>query len=185
MKKLEKAFFNRSTLRVAEELLGKVLVFKDHKGIITETEAYMGFDDPASHAFRGVTPRTQLMFGEPGFSYVYLIYGIYHCLNFVTEEVGFPAAVLIRGLYLLDGSGLHLNGPGKICRHLGISKEHNGLNLVSGNTLWVACMNQKLDFSTTSRIGIKVGTDKLWRFLAKDFKRVDEIYEQNTVAEKF
>ncbi len=168
MKKLQKAFFNRPTLQVAEELLGKVLVFKNHRGIITETEAYMGFEDPASHAFKGVTPRTQLMFGEPGFSYVYLIYGMYHCLNFVTEEAGFPAAVLIRGVRLLEYSSLHLNGPGKICRHMGITREHNGLNLVSDDTLWVGCINQKLQFSKTPRIGIKVGTDKLWRFIAKD-----------------
>jgi DNA-3-methyladenine glycosylase len=152
---------------VAEELLGKVLVFKEHKGIITETEAYFGFDDPASHAFKGLTPRTQLMFGDPGFSYVYLIYGMYHCLNIVTEKAGYPAAVLIRGVKLLTEDNLHLNGPGKICRHMGITKAHNGLNLSNDPEFYVGSINLKLPFSKTPRIGIKVGTDKLWRFLAK------------------
>lgn len=168
MKKLKKSFFNRPTLVVAEELLGKVLVFKNHKGIITETEAYIGFDDPASHAFKGETPRTRLMFGEPGFSYVYLIYGMYHCLNIVTEKNGFPAAVLIRGVRLLEEPALHLNGPGKICRHMGITKEHNGLDMITDDTLYIGCINQKLLFSKTPRIGIKVGVDKLWRFVAKE-----------------
>lgn len=167
MKKLKNSFFNRPTLLVAEQLLGKILVFKEHKAIITETEAYMGFDDPASHAFKGETPRTQLMFGKPGFSYVYLIYGMYHCLNIVTEKAGFPAAVLIRGARLLDKTALHLNGPGKICSYMGITKAQNGLDMGIDDTLYIDCINQKFKFSTTSRIGIKVGTDKLWRFLAE------------------
>jgi len=169
MKRLKKTFFNRPTLLVAEELLGKVLVFKQYRGIITETEAYVGFDDPASHAYRGETPRSKIMFGKPGFSYVYLIYGMYHCLNIVTEKKGFPAAVLIRGIKLLDldDRDIHLNGPGKICRHLGISKAHDGLDITLGDTLYLGCMNYTLAFSKTPRIGIKVGTDKLWRFLAK------------------
>lgn len=168
MKRLKKAFFNRSTLLVAEELLGKVLVFKNHMGIITETEAYMGFDDPASHAFKGETPRTRWMFGEPGFSYVYLIYGMYHCFNIVTEKPGYPAAVLIRGVRLLDKTALHLNGPGKLCKYMGITKADNGLDMTTTDSLlYVGCTKQVLPFSKTSRIGIKVGTDKLWRFLAK------------------
>lgn len=167
MKRLKKDFFNRPTLLVAEELLGKVLVFKQYKGIITETEAYMGFDDPASHAFKGETPRTKIMFGKPGFSYVYLIYGMYHCLNIVTEKAGFPAAVLIRGIQLLDDSDTHLNGPGKICRYMGITKAQNEIDITMNKEFYVGCVNQKFKFSKTPRIGIKVGTDKLWRFLAK------------------
>jgi len=166
MKRLKHSFFNRPTLLVAEELLGKVLVFKEYQGIITETEAYSGFDDPASHAFKGETPRTKLMFGKAGFSYVYLIYGMYHCLNIVTEKEGFPAAVLIRGIKLLDKTRLHLNGPGKICRYLNITKKENALNMITSNELYVGCINQQYSFSKTPRIGIKVGTDKLWRFLA-------------------
>lgn len=167
MKRLNRSFFNQPTLLVAEELLGKVLVFKNHQGIITETEAYLGFDDPASHAARGETPRTKIMFGKPGFAYVYLIYGMYYCLNIVTENEGFPAAVLIRGLKLLTGSHTHLNGPGKICRYMGITKAQNGIDMVKSPDLKVGCIQKSLEFSKTPRIGIKVGLDKHWRFLAK------------------
>lgn len=166
MRKLTRKFFNRSTLLVAERLLGKVLVFKNYRGIITETEAYFGFDDPASHAAKGITPRSQIMFGKPGLVYVYLIYGKYHCLNLVTEPEGFPAAVLIRSIKLLDNSGLHLNGPGKICSYLGITKEQNGIDTIKSNDLYIGCINKKFTFLTTPRIGIKVGLDKHWRFLA-------------------
>jgi DNA-3-methyladenine glycosylase len=167
MKRLTRAFFNRPTLIVAEELLGKVLVFKNHKGIITETEAYMGFDDPASHAFKGLTPRTRIMFGKSGHSYVYLIYGMYYCLNIVTETEGFPAGVLIRGIKLLDETELHLDGPGKLCRHLGITKLHNEIDITKNKEFFVGCIKKSLKFSKTPRIGIKVGTEKLWRFLGK------------------
>ena len=101
MKKLKSSFFNQPTLEVAEALLGKVLVFKKFSGIITETEAYLGFEDPASHAFKGKTPRSKIMFGTSGVSYVYLIYGMYFMLNIVTEDKDFPAAVLIRGTWLV------------------------------------------------------------------------------------
>lgn len=166
IKRLKRSFFNRSTLLVAEELLGKVLVFKNFCGIITETEAYLGFDDPASHAFKGMTPRTKIMFGKPGYSYVYFIYGKYYCLNFVTEKENYPAAVLIRGIKMLDAEGLHLNGPGKLCRYMGITKLQNGIDIINSEELFIGCINKSLKFSKTTRIGIKVGTDKLWRFLA-------------------
>ena len=166
MKRLKRSFFQRPSLLVAQELLGKVLVFEGHKGIITETEAYFGFDDPASHAAKGETPRTQLMFGEAGFAYVYLIYGMYYCLNFVTEKKGFPAAILIRGLKLLDESQNHLNGPGKLCRHLGVNKSHNGIDITKHPTFYLACMGLELNFKTSPRIGISKGLEKHWRFLA-------------------
>ncbi|MDB6097157.1 MAG: 3-methyladenine glycosylase [Francisellaceae bacterium] len=167
MKKLKRTFFNQPTLLVAEQLLGKILVFKNQKGMITETEAYLGLDDPASHAFKGKTPRTEVMFGKPGFSYVYLIYGMYYCLNFVTEREGFPAGVLIRGVKLLDGSNVHLDGPGKLCRGLGITTEHNKVNITTSPDFYVACMKHTPKFKTTPRIGIKVGLDKHWRFVAE------------------
>lgn len=181
MKKLNRSFFNRPTLTVAKELLGKVLVFKNYQGLITETEAYIGFHDPASHAYRGKTPRTEVMFGESGFSYVYFIYGMYYCLNFVTEKKGFPAGVLIRGIKLIENFslksnvkgrefGLNLDGPGKLCRHLGITKEHNQIDIVTNSEFYVGCINRTLKFSKTPRIGIKVGTDKLWRFVADPFE---------------
>ncbi len=157
-------FFNRNTLTVAKELIGKELVFKNIRGWITETEAYMGFDDPASHAFRGLTTRNALMFGRAGVSYIYLIYGMYHCLNVTTEAEGFPAAVLIRGVLLPDGT--HLNGPGKLCRYFGLTKEQNGLDMTIGEDLFIQDSNRCFQVKTTSRIGIKVGTDLLWRFVA-------------------
>lgn len=166
MKKLASSFFNRPTLTVAQELLGKILIFKNFKGMITETEAYFGFDDPASHAAKGLTPRNQIMFKKAGFAYVYLIYGMYHCLNVVTEKKGFAAAVLIRGIQLLNASQLLLDGPGKLCKHLGITKTENGLDTTKSQKLYFACMNQTLPFNTTPRIGIRQGQDKMWRFLA-------------------
>lgn len=165
MKKLKRAFFEAPTLQVAEELLGKVLVFKNHQGIITETEAYFGFDDPASHAARGKTPRNAIMFGKAGFAYVYFIYGMYYCLNIVTEHEGFPAAVLIRGIQLLDKPDKKLNGPGKLCKYLGITTAENGIDIVKSEHFYVGCLQQKYAFSTSPRIGIKQGLDKHWRFL--------------------
>lgn len=113
---LKKSFYEQSSLTVAGKLLGKKLLFNQHQGIITETEAYIGQDDPAAHSARGYTKRTSVMFGSPGFSYVYFIYGMYYCLNVVTEQEGFPAAVLIRGIVLLSENKPNtiINGPGKI-----------------------------------------------------------------------
>lgn len=162
--KLSKDFFNRHVVDVAKDLLGKRLVFNSFQGIITETEAYRGSDDEASHSFRGMTPRSSVMFGEPGYSYVYFIYGMYHCLNIVTEEEGNPSAVLIRGLHVPT---LHLNGPGKLCRHLGITLDHNGINLIDNDSFYIAEGMPPLTFSSAPRIGIKKATDKLWRFEAK------------------
>lgn len=158
-------FFNRYTVDVATDLLGKMLIFGEHRGIITETEAYRGSDDPASHAFRGLTPRTRGMFGAAGFSYVYLIYGMYHCLNVTTESEGTPGGVLIRGL-LIDGQ--HLTGPGKICRYLGLNLEHNAINLIQSPNFYIINQGHTFSFKSTPRIGIKVGIDKLWRFIIQE-----------------
>ena len=150
-----------------QELLGKTLCCRGQQGVITETEAYIGKDDPACHAARGETPRTKVMFGSPGHAYIYLIYGMYHCLNVVTEKKGFPAAVLIRGVHLSSASP-RLNGPGKVCRYFGIDRSYNGHNLVAKNTdLFITETSKKrVSFLATPRIGIKVGTDKLWRFIS-------------------
>src|SRR3989338_4591344 len=105
--RLTKNFFEKPTLWVAGNLLGKVLIRnwrgKEIKAIITEAEAYCGFDDKASHASRGITQRNKIMFGGAGRAYVYLIYGMHHCLNIVTERENYPSAVLIRGVKLLGG----------------------------------------------------------------------------------
>lgn len=162
---LKRDFFNRDTLKVAEDLLGKVLIFNNQRAIITETEAYIGQDDPACHAARGKTPRTAVMFGKPGYSYVYFIYGMYHCLNIVTEEEGFPAAVLVRGVRLLTPPHHFLNGPGKLCRHLGITLAQNQQDITLSPDFCIANSQEKPSFTRTPRIGISKGQEKLWRFL--------------------
>jgi DNA-3-methyladenine glycosylase len=162
-KKLKRGFFARDTITVAQELLGKTLVYQNHRGIITETEAYIGQDDPACHAARGLTPRTKPMFGPAGVSYIYFIYGMYFCMNIVTEETGFPAAVLLRGLLYEDGT--HYNGPGKLCRALGLTKEQNEIDMTTSKELYVLDTPSIPEFDSTPRIGIKQGLDKHWRFV--------------------
>jgi DNA-3-methyladenine glycosylase len=150
---LQAAFFARDTLQVARDLLGRRLVRlvdgRRVSGLIVEAEAYIGEDDLACHAARGRTPRTEVMYGPPGRSYVYFIYGMYHCLNVVTEPEGFPAAVLIRGLEPQEGldfmrqhrSGRSdrelTNGPGKLCLALDIDKRLNAVNLTSHGALFL------------------------------------------------
>lgn len=159
--KLSSAFYSRHVVDVAQDLLGKIFVYHNIQGIITETEAYRGSDDEASHAFRK-TKRSNIMFGPPGHLYVYFIYGIHHCLNIVTEEIGKPSAVLIRGLQLAD---IHLNGPGKICKYFGITREHNGLNLTDSDDIYLTQGLSNPKIICTSRIGISKAQDKLWRFV--------------------
>ncbi len=179
-KRLDRNFYNRSTLKVAQELLGKYLVIeKDGKyvsGKIVETEAYIGPDDPASHAYRGLTSRNKVMFGDPGYAYVYLTYGMHHCLNFVTERKGFPAAVLIRALEPADGIEIIkkrrkvedlenlTNGPAKLCQALGIDRTLNGADLCSDIFYVEDRGNKPNKIVSTSRIGIKEGKEKKWRF---------------------
>lgn len=163
--RLSRPFFERPTLQVAKELIGKQLVFQDKKGLITETEAYFGFDDPASHAYRGQTPRNRVMFGPAGFSYIYFIYGMYYCLNVTTQEEGFPAAVLIRGLLLPNG--LHLNGPGKLCREMALSTAYTGQDMTLSEDFYFEDVGQTFPVQNTTRIGLKQGTDLKWRYVAK------------------
>ncbi len=162
MSKLQHEFYNRNVVEVAKDLLGKKLICDNFQGIITETEAYRGYDDEASHAFRGITKRSEIMFGSAGYTYVYIIYGMHHCLNIVTEGVGQAGAVLIRGI---KSSNLHLDGPGKTCRYLGITKEHNGINLIQSDYMYLTEGIKNPKYLTTSRIGIKKATEKLWRFV--------------------
>ena len=168
LRRLERDFFERDTVDVAQDLLGKILVFQNFKGIIFETEAYRGNDDPASHAHRGPTPRTQVMFGKPGVSYVYFIYGMYHCLNFVSEGEGEPGAVLIRGLQLFEPESSILNGPGKICRALSLTKEHHNVDVTESESFYLleSLTQKKPNLTATPRIGIQKGKEKLWRFVS-------------------
>lgn len=164
--KLRPDFFAKDTLWVARNLLGKYLCRKLPSGkvvsaMITETEAYRGFKDKASHAHKGRTKRTEVMFGEPATIYVYLIYGIYHCLNIVTEKNNYPAAVLIRGVQ-------GVNGPGRVCRHFKIDRGLNGKKL--GNELWIEDRPDNISgfkIHASRRVGVEYAGDsknRLWRF---------------------
>lgn len=164
MKKLPYSFYEKHVVEVAKDLLGKTLVFGGFKGIITETEAYRGADDQASHAYRK-TKRSEIMFGPAGIVYVYMIYGMYYCFNIVTESEGNPGAVLIRGLKLRD---INLNGPGKICKHLGIDKNHNGIDLTTKEDFYLEDATAQVKFKATPRIGITKDVDKLWRFVVDE-----------------
>lgn len=182
-------FYQRDTLLVARELLGKEFLHtiggKRVGGLITETEAYIGVDDPACHAARGMTPRTEVMFGRAGHAYVYFIYGMYHCVNFITERDGFPAAVLIRAIAPTRGVDLMArrrygttqitqkqkkniaNGPGKLCMAMDIHRGDNKKDLLK-DSLGVYDVGTKIskkEVLVTSRIGIAVGRDLPWRFV--------------------
>jgi len=186
MKILDRAFYERETIIVAKELLGKLLIRRTNKGDligkIIEVEAYRGYDDPASHAYHGRTDRNYLMFGHGGYAYVYFIYGNHYCFN-VTAKVGNnPGAILIRALEPIDGIELmqnnrHVkdlknltNGPGKLTKAMNITIKHNGLDLTKGEELFLCepVENQSFEIVSTKRIGIKSGIDKLWRFYIKD-----------------
>ncbi|HEU4501421.1 MAG TPA: DNA-3-methyladenine glycosylase [Nitrospira sp.] len=168
---LTRAYFNRSTLVVARSLLGKYVVRENGKGMfagkIVEVEAYVGPHDLACHASKGRTLRTDVLFGPPGISYVYLIYGMYHCLNVVTEEAEFPAAVLIRAAEI---NGSLIDGPGRLCRALDIDRSLNRLDMTAGRHLWFEDRGEKIhrgQVGTFPRIGVAyagVWAEKLYRF---------------------
>jgi DNA-3-methyladenine glycosylase len=160
-------FFDRDVLDIAPELIGKILVRQFDNGItkryiITETEAYRGEEDLACHASKGRTPRTEVMYDSGGKVYVYLIYGMYWLLNFVTSEKNYPAAVLIRGI---EG----FNGPGKLGRELELDKSFYGEDLTTSPRLWVEEGELRPSYKATSRIGIdyagKIWAEKQWRFI--------------------
>jgi DNA-3-methyladenine glycosylase len=172
---LQRSFYNHPTLEVAKQLLGCVLVRKiagqEIRAVITETEAYVGEDDLASHASKGRTPRTELMYGQPGFTYVYMIYGMYHCLNVVTEKKDFPAAVLIRSAKIEGVDYKKTNGPGKLCKVLQIDRKLNGLDITKGEKLWIEPADVEAmagqEIQAGKRIGVEyAGRSKehLWRF---------------------
>lgn len=137
---LPRTFYDRDAITVAIALLGKELVHRSggitRIGRIVETEAYLGPFDLAAHSARGRTARTDVMFGPPGHAYVYLIYGIYHCMNVVVEAEGQAAAVLLRALEPVQNIEGRTQGPGLLCRAMHINRAHNGVDLLS-DTLFV------------------------------------------------
>jgi DNA-3-methyladenine glycosylase len=178
---LKRAFYNRPTIEVARALLGKVLVHGPTAGIVVETEAYLGGDDLASHSARGVTDRTRVIFGQPGHAYVYLIYGMYECLNLVAEPDGQPGCVLIRALKPVAGLDImrrrrsaartpddFASGPGKLTLALAITRAHNGADVTRGPLVVRAPAEpQAIHIETTPRIGIAKCADWPLRFLIR------------------
>lgn len=167
---LERSFYLNDVVEVAQALIGKILSFQNRSFIITETEAYRGSDDPAAHSFKGKTPRTEVMFGLGGFTYVYFIYGMYHCLNIVTGPIDDASAVLLRGMVSCDDLTQSWNGPGKICRDLGINKSHNNIDLVTSSIFNLHDAQLKLAYKSLPRVGISKGQERLWRFVAENHK---------------
>ena len=168
---MDRRFFDRGAVEVARDLIGVELDIAGAGGIIVETEAYQP-DDPASHSFRGPTPRNAVMFGEPGHVYVYRSYGIHWCLNFVCRAA---SAVLIRALQPVRGfeemerrRGLHdplllCSGPGRLCQALGVTIEHNGLSLFAP-PFQLSLPERSPMVVTGRRIGISKAIDQPWRF---------------------
>jgi DNA-3-methyladenine glycosylase len=173
-KPLKRAFFGRSVHQVAPDLIGATLLVNGVGGIIVEVEAYH-HTEPAAHSFRGPTPRNRVMFGPPGFAYVYRSYGIHWCVNFVCEKEGSASAVLIRALQPTHGlaamrrrRGLHderslCSGPGKLTEALGITDEHNGLALDAAPMALYARIG-KVEVVTGLRIGITKAAELPWRY---------------------
>jgi DNA-3-methyladenine glycosylase len=194
MNRLSREFFSGDTLAVARALLGTRLVrnFDGQRlsGVIVECEAYIGQTDTACHASRGLTPRNTVMFGPPGFAYVYFTYGMHWMLNVVTEQEGFPAAVLLRAIQPLEGIGVMrtlrqangrpradldlTSGPARLTQALAIGKAHNGADLIAGAELWL----EPGDFISDDQVecGPRIGVDYAaeqdrlapWRFWVRD-----------------
>lgn len=170
-KPLIRTFFDRPTLMVARSLIGKYLVRENGTGTIfgkiVEVEAYIGIEDKACHASKGRTARTEVLFGPPGMSYVYLIYGMYHMLNVVTQRPEFPAAVLIRAI---EVDGELIDGPGKLCRELRIDRSLHRLDLTEGRSIWFEDRGVRVpptQVGTFPRIGVDYAgawAKKPWRF---------------------
>ncbi len=168
---LPRIYFNRPTLTVARSLIGKYLVRSiDGRmlaGKIVEVEAYVGPQDKACHASKGRTQRTDVMFGPGGIAYVYLIYGMHHCLNVVTERKEFPSAVLIRAIEI---DGKLIDGPGRLCRALQIDRRLNRGDLTTGEALWFedrGALVGREDVGAHPRVGVDYAGEwakKPWRF---------------------
>ncbi len=176
---LPRSFYARPAAEVARALLGQRLVHGETSGIITETEAYLGGEDLASHSARGVTARTAVIFGPPGHAYIYLNYGLHECLNIVAEPEGSPGCVLVRAVRPETGIELMrqrrprakreedlANGPGKLTQAFGITRALNGADVTLG-PLTIEARPQPAAIVTTPRIGITKCADWPLRFLLK------------------
>ena len=181
---LPREFYSKDTVTVAKNLLGKRIIRKighnEISGIITETEAYRHNDDPASHAFRKITDRNKIMFGDVGFAYVYFTYGMHFCFNVVAKNHKKAAgAVLIRAIEPEKGIKIMqknrnisnmknlTNGPAKLTQAMKITKEQYGIDLTKHSKLFITEGIKPKKISASSRIGIKEATDKLWNFKMK------------------
>ena len=179
-KPLKRAFFARSVHEVAPDLIGATLLVNGVGGIVVEVEAYH-HTDPAAHSFRGPTPRNQVMFGPPGFAYVYRSYGIHWCVNFVCEEEGSAGAILIRALEpthglaemrqrrSLEEAHALCSGPGKLTEALGITIDHNTLPL-DRPPIALHARTEDVEVATGIRIGITKAVELPWRYGAKGSK---------------
>jgi len=159
VRRLPRTFYDRDTVEVAHALLGKCLVHVtagiERVGRIVEVEAYLGPHDLAAHSAKGLTPRTKPMFGPPGHAYVYLIYGIYHCMNVVTQAEGTASAVLLRALEPVRNVDERTQGPGLLCRALHIDKRLNGHDLLNDD-FFIADdgFTEKISIVKRPRIGV-------------------------------
>lgn len=145
-------FYAQDTITVAQALLGSYLIVEHPNvtqiGRIVETEAYLGRLDLAAHSSKGITPRTKVMFGPPGHAYVYLIYGMYHCFNIVTEPIGSGTAVLIRALEPVDNLRLNASGPGRLCKALALDRRYNQQDLCTNTSLFTCVHPKRLPYGT-------------------------------------
>jgi DNA-3-methyladenine glycosylase len=185
---LRRAFYDRPTIEVARSLLGKILVHGRTAGIIVETEAYLGGDDLAAHSARGITDRTRVIFGPPGHAYVYLIYGMYECLNLVCEPDGHPGCVLIRALEPAAGVEIMhrrrpaarkpedlANGPGKLTLAMAINRAQNGVDVTRGAlVVREPAEPRAVEIAVTPRIGITQCADLPLRFLIRGNRYVSQ-----------
>lgn len=175
---LERSFYARPTIEVARELLGKILLHGHSAGRIVETEAYLGGEDRAAHAWRGRTARTEVLFGPPGHAYVFFIYGMYECLNLVAEPEGTPGCVLIRALEPLAGIAEMrrrrprarkleelASGPGRLTQALAITRRHYGADVTRGPLVVRALVDEPpFRVGVSPRIGIRHCADWPLRF---------------------
>ena len=165
MRRLPRRFYDRDTILVARELLGKYLVHVtggvERVARIVETEAYLGPHDRAAHSARGLTARTRVMFGPPGHAYVYLIYGMHHCLNVVTEREGHASAVLLRAIEPVRNVSGRTGGPGLLCRAMGIDRRLNGHDLLSDD-LYIVEAGRPAPFKIIKRPRVGVDYAGVW-----------------------